>query len=228
MALVSIAAMKTTSEDLADRTQVEALRYALMRRIAPVLRHQLVGSLQPLGLVSQVLKHKLRADTPDVAVLADSAERAVALVRGASATSNEVMSWLSSDADVAVAVGDCIAQCVAGLHTSLSFHGFALRQDGGLREAPVQHLAAREVLTAALLACADHAQGRSEISIGAREVDGLVQITLAVREGAGASRADEGAYRALQWDEVEALARSHGMRLDHAVDPVVLTMARAD
>ena len=218
--------MNHSSQSAADLQTVDALRYALMRRLAPVLRHELVGTLQPLSLVCQVLRHKLNAASPDAAVLAETAERATVLVRNVSTASNDVMSWLGTDSGAAVPVGHCIAQCISALHTSLGFHGFVLRDESHALTTPVRHLATREVLTAMLLTCADHADGRSEIAVRAQAVAEGVEITLALQAGANPSRADLGAYRALYWPEVEALARFHGMRIAHAATgSVVLTVA---
>ena len=46
--------------------QIEAARYAVLRRLAPSLRHHMVRPLQPIGLIYGVLNHKLSADAPDL------------------------------------------------------------------------------------------------------------------------------------------------------------------
>ncbi len=45
--------------------QIEAARYAVLRRLAPSLRHHMVRPLQPIRLIYGVLHHKLSADAPD-------------------------------------------------------------------------------------------------------------------------------------------------------------------
>ena len=46
--------------------QVEAARYAVLRRLAPALRHHMVRPLQPIGLIYGVMHHKLAAAQPDL------------------------------------------------------------------------------------------------------------------------------------------------------------------
>jgi hypothetical protein len=45
----------------------EAARYALLRRLAPSMRHHLVVNLQPIGMIYEVMDRRLRAPEPDVA-----------------------------------------------------------------------------------------------------------------------------------------------------------------
>ena len=41
--------------------EAEAARYALLRRLAPSMRHHLVVNLQPIGMIYEVMDRRLRA-----------------------------------------------------------------------------------------------------------------------------------------------------------------------
>ena len=45
----------------------EAARYALLRRLAPSMRHHLVVNLQPIGMIYEVMDRRLSAPEPDLA-----------------------------------------------------------------------------------------------------------------------------------------------------------------
>src|SRR6185369_7993641 len=45
-------------------TSAEAARYALLRRLAPSMRHHLVVNLQPIGMIYEVMDRRLRAPEP--------------------------------------------------------------------------------------------------------------------------------------------------------------------
>ena len=44
--------------------RADAARYALLRRLAPSIRHHLVVNLQPIGMIYEVLDRRLRAPRP--------------------------------------------------------------------------------------------------------------------------------------------------------------------
>jgi hypothetical protein len=56
----------------------EAARYALLRRLAPSIRHHLVVNLQPIGMIYEVLDRRLRATEPQLDGVRDSAQRSTA------------------------------------------------------------------------------------------------------------------------------------------------------
>ena len=63
----------TDSAATADCDRAEAARYALLRRLAPSIRHNLVINLQPIGMIYEVLDRRLRGPQPDLAHVQASA-----------------------------------------------------------------------------------------------------------------------------------------------------------
>ena len=53
------------SESLQQRL-AEAAHYAVSQRIAPVLRHDVAGPVQPIGMMTKVLQRRLQAPVPDL------------------------------------------------------------------------------------------------------------------------------------------------------------------
>ena len=67
-----------------DEVQIEAARYAVLRRLSPSLRHHLIRPLQPITLIYGVLSHKLSApsvDAEDIRVFAVQTKSNEASVR---------------------------------------------------------------------------------------------------------------------------------------------------
>jgi len=77
----------------------EAARYALMRRLLPAIRHNLAGTLQPIGMMSAMLERRIKAAAPDMALLAKNTQALTTLSREAAATSLNLMTWLAPRAD---------------------------------------------------------------------------------------------------------------------------------
>ena len=205
-----------------EQTQVESVRYALIRRLGLIFRHHLVGTLQPISVMSQVMQLKLRLVPSDVSALTDSVSKTGGLVRTAIDSCLDVMSWISADAQATtVDAGVGVAECVTHLRSSFSFHGFAMACDASSMGVSVDRSALREVLTAVLFATADHARGLSHIAVDVQAISDTVEITVHLQPGNNPSTPDAGAYRLLQWDEVEALAMAHEVGLRRVDDDLV-------
>jgi ribosomal protein L16/L10AE len=70
----AILSRSTPSPEVSEQ-QVEAARYAVLRRLSPALRHHMVRHLQPIGLIYGVMDHKLARGEPDVQALRANADK---------------------------------------------------------------------------------------------------------------------------------------------------------
>ena len=68
----------------ASVARAEAARYALLRRLAPSMRHHLVVNLQPIGMIYEVMDRRLRAPSPDLASIHEGAHKINGFARAAS------------------------------------------------------------------------------------------------------------------------------------------------
>jgi hypothetical protein len=107
--------------------QAESARYALIRRLAPSMRHHLVVNLQPIGMIYEVMERRLRAPTPDLASVQDSAGKINGFAKAALASCLDVVGWLAPDDTTTTTVDELVRECAGLLATSLSFRGYALR-----------------------------------------------------------------------------------------------------
>jgi hypothetical protein len=202
----------------------EAARYALLRRLAPSMRHHLVVNLQPIGMIYEVMDRRLRAAEPNLAQVQESAGKINGFAKAALASCIDVIGWLAPD-DAAVAVpADVVRESCALLATSLSFRGYALRNDVPELDGTVPRSAMRTLLSATLLHLADSRPAPGEITLqGAAQADGA-RITFTFRP-VPADRphmAAELNYRAIAWEDLEALAAADGVALAREGEGIVL------
>ncbi len=187
--------------------RAEAARYALLRRLAPSMRHHLVVNLQPIGMIYEVMERRLRAPRPDLADLQASAEKIHGFTRAALRSCLDVVGWLAPDGSAATSSLDGTRECAGLLATSLSFRGYTLRNEVDALEGEVGLAAMRTVLTAALVECTDRLAPPAEVVLSSRCLDSGLQLLVEARPAAG----EEGsalppAYRALDLEDVQALA----------------------
>src|SRR3569832_224528 len=187
----------------------EAARYALLRRLAPAMRHHLVVPLQPIGMVYEVMEWRIRAPEPNLADIHDGARKINSYARSALDSCLDVITWIAPDQPVRITAREGLDECLALVQTSFTFRGFTLRDDLGEVAGQVSRSAIRNVVTGALVFASDnHPPPATLVIAGQAQPDALV-ITVSI----GSGEATEGFatspnYRPLTSSDVEALAAS--------------------
>jgi hypothetical protein len=205
---------------------VEAARYALLRRLAPSMRHHLVVNLQPIGMIYEVAERRLRAAEPDLPGVQESVQRIHAFTRAAVAACSDVVSWLAPDEEATVTVAEGARECAGMLASSLSFRGYGFDNQVGASTGQVRLPAMRCVLTAALLHATDHAEAPARVVLTAAEQPDGVDLLLRLAHSDDQSRSFSAApdYRLVAWDDLEALAGAEGVEVAREEGGAVLRM----
>lgn len=192
----------------------EAARYALLRRLAPSMRHHLVVNLQPIGMIYEVMDRRLRAPAPDLRHVQDSAQKINGFAKAALTACVDVVGWLAPDEGVAMTVEEGVRECSALLATSLSFRGYALRPEATAMSGRVRRAGLRSTLAGALLHCTDHNAAPADLAIATTALDegALVVVEVHARPG-DKGFGGEANYRKLEWQDLQALAEADGVRV---------------
>lgn len=195
--------------------EAEAARYALMRRLAPSMRHHLVVNLQPIGMIHEVMERRLAAPQPDLAHLRESAGKINGFARAALASCNDVVGWLAPDEAAGIAVDAAVREAAGLLATSLGFRGYALRNEVTPLAGEVRRSAVRCLLAGALLHLADHLPPPAHLCIAAEAGAGAAVLRITVQDAEGEQGfSTEAGYRKLDWNDLQALAAADGVQLE--------------
>jgi hypothetical protein len=215
--------VSTSTSSTAASPEAESARYALLRRLAPSMRHHLVVNLQPIGMIYEVMDRRLRAATPDLASLQDSAGKINIFAKAALASCVDVVGWIAPDEAVAAPVPQTVRECVGLLATSLSFRGYALRNEVGEVAGQVRRSAIRELLSATMIHCTDHHAAPADLVLQAAAEPAGARMTVSVRPTQGDKGiATDASYRKITWPDLQALAAADGVELAREGDGVVL------
>ena len=207
----------------------EAARYALLRRLAPSMRHHLVVNLQPIGMIYEVMDRRLRAEQPDLAHVQDSAGKINGFAKAALQSCIDVVSWLAPDDTVGITVEDAVRECTALLATSLSFRGYALRNGVGALPRRVRRSGARSVLAGVLVHCTDHLPAPSDLELSAVPEAGAARLTVTSRPTQGDQGfSGEPNYRKILWEDLQALAAADGVELLRDGESITLRLPWMD
>jgi hypothetical protein len=203
--------------------EAEAARYALLRRLAPSMRHHLVVNLQPIGMIYEVMERRLRAPAPDLANVQDSATKINGFAKAALASCLDVVSWLAPDDTVTIGVDEAVRECAALLATSLSFRGYALRNEVQPLPRKIRRSGVRSLLSGVLLHATDERPAPADLVLGCMAEQEGVLLTVTVRPTQGdKGMAPDANYRKITWADLQALAAADGVQVAREGEQVLL------
>jgi len=207
--------------------RVEAARYALLRRLAPAIRHALVGKLHPIGLMSEALARRLQSapEGGPADQTRDSLQKIHELSRSAVAACTELISWLAPE-EGAIGLAQGVEECLALLGTDISMRGHAMLSNMDGADMQVSRSALRSVLAASLIAQADALTRPADLGFSAGREGGVAVLRLAVQNARReAMPPPEDNYRRLTWKEVRVLAEAEGVQLSRQGRGIELRLA---
>lgn len=200
---------------------VEAARYALLRRLAPALRHNMAGALQPVTMMAAILERRLQALQPDLVVLGKNSDSIRSLSIDAARSCMDLMSWLAPNDDEWIAVKKGVDAAVSLVTTELSFRGFTILNKTGHVVTEVPQSLLRHVLMASLIALTDLALAPATVLLTVEVANGELLFTLVLisMDGVNTQFSLE-PYRSLDWKDVQCLADAEGVNLEYDRDRV--------
>ena len=209
------AATSISLDGLNDRL-AEAARYAVLRRLMPVLRHDVAGSLQPIRTLLVVLERRTQLPQPDLAAIAKTVTSISTLTKQASVDCMSALGWMASGDDAHVSLRSSVDDATKWLALELAAHSLLIVNGIADDSATAPQSFLRSVFMGALLAFCDQcvSGGTLQVTFDAAAVDspqpGRLQLRmLADDTGKSPSFLDVGRkYRLIGWPDVEAMAQS--------------------
>ncbi len=203
---------------------VEAARYALLRRLAPALRHDIAGALQPLGMMTAVLDKRLQQAVPDQAALQKCSNAIGKLLREASSVCMELPGWLTPKADDKVSASRGVNDSIRLVSTNLMLRGFTIdvpvqTESAAAMPDEVSASALRQVFTICLVALTDAARAPACVFVRLEQTGSETSISIQLESTSGEEPGGaDTSYRLLDWEDVLALADAEGVSVRRLVD----------
>jgi hypothetical protein len=202
----------------------DAIRYAVLRKLASGMRHSLMGELQTLQFSAELASKMLDAGAGGPK-LDDCIRQLPDQTRSAVSSCRSVIEWLRPEDKAATTVEETVRCCLKVAGDDWPLRGIEASTDFQSADARVSKPVLRELCVAALLALTDTNPGPIDIAVSSRQAGGEIVVTFA------ASRTQRKSpfppltlYRALTYDDVATLARADGVACSHATDTVTLRL----
>jgi hypothetical protein len=223
----------THSDPLRARSMANAARHAVLRRVAPALRHDMVVNLQGVSMMAELLHVRMERGALALAELQASVAKLNKLARDAVAACLQVTGWIESGDDDAVELQQGVEECVRLLTPSFSFRGFTIATAVPAGSFEVRHNALRSLLTASLVGMADGAEHPCEflVSGSVRGDDAILMVRCQDQTETPVptvpAASDSGPRPTIEWPEVQALAAAEGAELVRNAAGITLRLPRA-
>jgi C4-dicarboxylate-specific signal transduction histidine kinase len=211
------------------RAGAEAARYGVLRRLGPVLKHDMVVNLQAISMMAEVLNARMERGSPSPAEFQANISKLNRLARDAVASCLKVAAWIEPGEDQGVRLAEGVDECLALLNGNFNFRGFAVSREVADPDFQVWRIALRNLLVASLITLSDAASGACNVRVRAEARNGIAEITVTVtpREDATDAMVFEPSYRHLDWGDVQALAAAESVELLRSPERIVMRMPRA-
>lgn len=207
-----------TPDALNDRL-VDAASYAVLRRLVPVLRHDVAGALQPVRMLLMVLERRLQAAQPDLDAITKNVAALSTLTKQASADCINALEWIGSSHDAQVSLRSSVDEASKLLAIELSANNLQLVNGITADAVTAPQSFARGVLMAALLAFCDQSAAGGTLRVTC-EADSQQRARLHLRmlpaDTASAPMPLDivRKYRLIGWADVRVMARSISVELE--------------
>ncbi|HEY2864440.1 MAG TPA: hypothetical protein VGK37_12545 [Casimicrobiaceae bacterium] len=187
---------------------VDAIRYAVLRKLAAGMRHALMGDLQTIQFSAELAAKMLESGAAStkleecIRLLPDQTRAAVASCRA-------MVEWLRPE-DKATTVAEAVQRCMIVAGDDWSLRGIQSSSDVRTGNAHVSKPVVQELLVTAVLALTDTYPGPADIHVLAEATGDDVLITLSAKQVERKSPFPPlTSYRALTFADVIAVAAAN-------------------
>ena len=203
----------------------EAAQYAVLRRVIPMLRHDLAGAIQPISMIVMVLQRRLQSAEPDLPGISKSITSISALTREAMDGCMNAMSWLAPLEDTVTRLQTGVDEIGKLLAIELSSRGLAPVNEVPLGTVHAPQKFFRNLVAGALLAFCDQTVGGKELRISHARAgaDDILNLRL-MPDDAAEPTEDVHQRRTISWSDVQAMADSGGVKFTRVRGWVTLSV----
>ncbi len=203
---------------------VDAVRFALLKRLAPALRHRLMGELQSLQFSAELAARLLDAGA-DTTKLDAAVRQMVPLTRASIAACATLIEWLRPDDRATTTLADALPQCLRIAGDDWSLRGIETASHIRTGDARVGQAAFRELVVTALLVVTDAQPGALDVSVEAERAGSEVVVHVRAKPGRRpAPLPDLGRIGRLGCDDLATLAAARGFACTCTGDVVTLRL----
>lgn len=193
----------------------EAARYAILARLAPSLRHNVAGLLQPVRMLTTVLERRLLKPDFDATEFAANVTALNVVTKEALVGCRAAFDWLDESDNTKIDLRSGIEELRKLLVIYFAeSHSQVINQISEYAAAVPQRFV-RSVIAGVLLAFCDEQAGHSTLTIILDSANGLLFTSVLNTNREGRVQSDAASpVRLIDWQDIEALASDFDITFD--------------
>jgi hypothetical protein len=194
-----------------DRPDADAIRYAVLRKLASGMRHALMGELQTIQFSAELAARML--DSGSVGPKFDECVKLLPeQTRAAVNSCRAMIEWLRPDDRASTTIDETLQYCLKVAGDDWTLRGVEASTDVQTGATQVSRPTLRELLVTSLLVLTDTHPGPIDIAIGAQSDGAEVVMSLcATRVERKTPFPPLTLYRALSYDDLMVVAKANGV-----------------
>lgn len=95
-----------------NKVEIDALRFEIIRRLAPGFRHRLSGKLHPVTLLSQLMSKKLEKSPTDTDFFLNKIQEIKVFTKQVNDTFSDLFTWINPTDTPLLPVNEIVADCL--------------------------------------------------------------------------------------------------------------------
>ncbi|MGP1717064.1 MAG: hypothetical protein ACTS9Y_07790 [Methylophilus sp.] len=181
-----------------------ALRFEIIKRLAPGFRHRMLGRMQPIALLSHLLSKKIQAGQTEPEFLLNRLQEMKASLNAATAATLDLFSWLNPDNESVQALNEVVEECLdllkMDIYTSNVFFHNLIDSQSLVKVSKV-----RQVFVACVLTYIDTTEKTAKVTLSTKQVaeDLVIEMTLQPTEGEATTVNCEGVF--VDWEAIQLI-----------------------
>jgi hypothetical protein len=193
-----------------EHASAVALRFEIIKRLAPGFRHRMLGRMQPIALLSQLMGKKIQAGQTESGFLLKRLQELKDSLSAATNATVDLFSWLNPDDQSMQPLNSIVEECLdllkMDIYTSNVVFDNTITSQALVRVSRLRH-----VLAACLLTFIDSTEKAAKVTLSAQQLAGDWSIEMSIQPVDAAPKLMSAEANFVSWEAIQLI--SEGARV---------------
>lgn len=188
-----------------DPASAVALRFEIIKRLAPGFRHRMLGRMQPIALLSQLMGKKIQAGQTESGFLLKRLQELKDSLSAATTATVDLFSWLNPDDQSLQPLNSIVEECLDLLKMDI-YTSNVVFDNTITAKALVRASRLRHVLAACLLTFIDSTEKPARVTLSAQQVAGDWQLEMSIQPVDAAPKLMNAEASFVNWEAIQLVS----------------------
>jgi hypothetical protein len=188
-----------------EQANAIAFRFEIIKRLAPGFRHRMLGRMQPIALLSQLMGKKIQAGQTESGFLLKRLQELKDSLSAATNATVDLFSWLNPDDQSLQPLNSIVEECLDLLKMDI-YTSNVVFENTITSQALVRVSRLRHVLAACLLTFIDSTEKAAKVTLSAQQLAGDWSIEMSVQPVDAAPKLMNADASFVHWEAIQLIS----------------------